>query len=189
MNIGVDIDDTLTNSFDYFLPFVAEYFGADEDELKAKNISYGTLPPEWDKYKNDFGKAYYDKVTPDTPFKPDAAWGINRLREAGHKIIIITHRSTEFYTNPYETTRNELDKGNICYDKLICTTDKATACVSENVSVLIDDLPENCLSAKEHGVHSILFNSKGNKDFKTYLPRVNNWSEAVEVILNFAENN
>ena len=26
MNIAIDIDDTLTQSFDYFLPFVAEYF-------------------------------------------------------------------------------------------------------------------------------------------------------------------
>ena len=47
MNIAVDIDDTLTNSFDYFLPFVAEYFGADEKELKERNISYSNLPEEW----------------------------------------------------------------------------------------------------------------------------------------------
>ena len=26
MNIAIDIDDTLTESFDYFLPYVAEYF-------------------------------------------------------------------------------------------------------------------------------------------------------------------
>ena len=25
MNIAIDIDDTLTESFDYFLPYVAEY--------------------------------------------------------------------------------------------------------------------------------------------------------------------
>ena len=49
MNIAIDIDDTLTESFDYFLPFVAEYFGADVDELKKKNISYSNLPPEWKK--------------------------------------------------------------------------------------------------------------------------------------------
>ena len=36
MNIAVDIDDTLTESFDYFLPYVAEYFGAEEEELKKQ---------------------------------------------------------------------------------------------------------------------------------------------------------
>ncbi len=29
MNIAINIDDTLTDSFDYFQPFVAEYFGVD----------------------------------------------------------------------------------------------------------------------------------------------------------------
>lgn len=47
MNIAVDIDDTLTDSFDYFQPFVAQYFGADENELQAQNISYSNLPDEW----------------------------------------------------------------------------------------------------------------------------------------------
>ena len=46
MNIAIDIDDTLTNSFDYFQPFVSEFFNADLDELKEKNISYGNLPDE-----------------------------------------------------------------------------------------------------------------------------------------------
>ena len=54
MNIAVDIDDTLTNSFDYFLPFVAEYFGADEKELKERNISYSNLPEEWKKDEINF---------------------------------------------------------------------------------------------------------------------------------------
>ena len=36
MNIAIDIDDTLTDSFDYFLPFVAEYFGVTEEVLRQK---------------------------------------------------------------------------------------------------------------------------------------------------------
>ncbi len=39
MNIAIDIDDTLTDSFSYFQPFVAEYFGADVTQLKRNNIS------------------------------------------------------------------------------------------------------------------------------------------------------
>ena len=42
MNIAIDIDDTLTDTFDYYIPFVAEFFGADADELRRKNISYNT---------------------------------------------------------------------------------------------------------------------------------------------------
>ena len=98
MNIAIDIDDTLTNFFDYFLPFVAEYFGAKEDELNRKNISYSNLPEKWKKDEIGFCKTYYDHITADTPFKPDAAWSIRKLREMGHKIIIITGRTKAFYT-------------------------------------------------------------------------------------------
>lgn len=83
MNIAVDIDDTLTDSFDYFLPFVAEYFGAEEEELRQKNISYSNLPEEWNRREADFGKAYFDRVVADTPFKPDAAWGIENCGHSG----------------------------------------------------------------------------------------------------------
>ena len=43
MNIAVDIDDTLTNSFDYFMPFIAEYLGVELSELKRRNVSYSNL--------------------------------------------------------------------------------------------------------------------------------------------------
>ena len=75
MNIAIDIDDTLTDSFDYFLPFVAEFFGADINEMKDKNISYSNLPDEWKQKEIEFCKTYFDRIAADTPFKPDAAWG------------------------------------------------------------------------------------------------------------------
>lgn len=182
MVIGIDIDDTLTNSFDYFQQFVAEYFGADIEELKQRNISAAYFPPEWKKDEVDFCKTYYDKTVLDTPFKPDAAWGVNKLRQLGHKIIIITARSPLFYDDPYEITAKELEKGNIIYDKLICTLDKAEACVNENVSVLIDDMPKNCNAVSERGVIPIMFNCKGNMNVETPFRRVSSWEEIIDII-------
>lgn len=182
MNIAIDIDDTLTESFDYFLPFVAEYFGADPEVLKKKNISYSTLPDEWKKDEIGFCRAYYDRVVVDTPFKPDAAQGIRKLREMGHQIIIITARTTALYTDPYKTTKEELDKNGVLYDKLICTMDKATACADENISVLIDDMPANCAAAAEKGISVLLFSSKGNLDVKTDFVRVETWADVIEKI-------
>lgn len=182
MNIAIDIDDTLTESFDYFLPFVAEYFGAEEEELRDKNISYSTLPDQWKKDEIAFGKAYYDRVAADTPFKPDAAWGVSKLRELGHRIVIITGRTTAFYTDPYKTTEEELANGGIQYDKLICTLDKANACVAENISVLIDDLPGNCAGAAEKGIPALVFSGKGNRNDKTEHLRVESWAEAVDAV-------
>lgn len=182
MNIAVDIDDTLTDSFDYFLPFVAKYFGADEEELRSKNISYSNLPSQWQKQEANFCKAHYDRIAVNTPFKPDAAWGVKKLQELGHKITIITGRTTDFYTDPYKTTKEELAKGNIPYDKLICTLDKAQACQRENISVLIDDSPSHCIAAVKSGIPALLFNSKGNQNIPAECCRVSNWTEAVTAV-------
>ena len=182
MNIAIDIDDTLTESFDHFMPFVAEYFEADIEELRKRKISYGNLPKEWKERELDFCKTYYDTYAADTPFKSDAVWGVNTLRELGHKIIIITARTEAFYTDPYKTTRKELENGGIIYDKLICTLDKAKACKDENISVLIDDTPKNCESVIGVGIPALLFESKANKGMETELVRVKSWAEAVEAV-------
>lgn len=182
MNIAIDIDDTLTDSFDYFLPFVAEYFGADADQLRARNISYSNLPEAWKADEIGFCKTYYDRIVAQTPFKPDAAWGVVKLRQMGHRIVIITGRTTAFYTDPYETTREELANGGIVFDKLICTLDKADACVQENIAVLIDDLPENCAAVASRGIAALLFSSRANRDARTVCARVNSWAQAVDAI-------
>ncbi len=69
------------------------------------------------------------------------------------------------------------------YDQLLCTLDKAGACVAENVSVLIDDLPANCAAAEAEGIPAILFNSRENRTVPTAFRRVSNWKEAVEAVI------
>jgi len=62
MRIGIDIDDTVTYTFEHLQPYIAEYFGVPVEELIEKNISYSTLPPEWNKLETQFGRACYDKT-------------------------------------------------------------------------------------------------------------------------------
>lgn len=186
MNIAIDIDDTLTNSFDYFQPFVAEFFNADLEELKEKNISYGNLPDEWKSRELEFCKKYYDHTAALTPFKPDAKSSVDALKNDGHRIIIITGRTNAFYQDPYKTTREELENGNIVYDRLICTLDKDKACKDEHIDILIDDMPGNCLAAEKAGVKPILFTSKANKGYSTPLTRADSWQEVLKIIDNYA---
>lgn len=182
MNIGIDIDDTLTNSFDYFQRYVAEYFNVSSDYLKGKNISYSNLPNVWKNKELDFFKAYYDKVVPFTPFKEYAREALNKLKEAGHRIVIITARTKAFYQDPYKTTVDELNIGNISYDKLVCSTNKAEACKEEKIDLFIDDIVENVESVKKLGIEVLLFTSKENELKKTSLNRVNNWHEVIEIV-------
>lgn len=182
MKIAVDIDDTLTDSFAYFQPFVAEYFGVSLESLRRRNLSYSNLPDEWKADELGFCRTYYDRFAADTPFKKDAAWGVRTLRERGHKILILTGRTKAFYTDPCKTTTEELEKGGIVYDKLICTLDKGTACREEKIDLLIDDLPANCDAAAGLGIRAILFASPANKGTAANYPTAADWQEVIKMV-------
>ena len=89
-----------------------------------------------------FCKKYYDKVVPDTPFKKDARYYVNKLHEEGHKIVIITARTKDMYTDPYKTTKEELDKNHLLYDVIVCVMDKA-ACQERVIDLFIADSIHN----------------------------------------------
>ncbi|MCI9063077.1 MAG: hypothetical protein HFJ17_00480 [Clostridia bacterium] len=184
MNIGIDIDDTITDTFDYLIPYIAEYFNVDINYLKDNNISYCNLPNDWKNNEIEFAKKYYDDIIINTPVKPDTAKYINKIREMENKIFIITARDTNLYTDPYKTTTEQLNTYNINYDKLVCTFDKAQVCVNENIDLLIDDSIYNCTEASKVGINVLLFNSKSNYNINTNLNRTNSWKEIYEYLLN-----
>ena len=131
-----------------------------------------------------FAKTYYDDVIPNTPFKPKVAEYINKIRDLGHEIIIITARNKSLYTDEYKTTIKELKDNNINYDKLICSFDKDKVCKKENIDLFIDDSIDNCNKVSELGIKTLLFTSKSNMNVETKLDRVYSWEE----IYNFVSN-
>ena len=189
MRIAIDIDDTLTESFDYFQPCVAEYFGVSPEQLRKEEISYSNLPQEWKDRELDFCRTYYDRLAAETPFKPDAAWGVAQLRQMGHNITILTARTTDFYTDPVATSARELANGGISYDSLVCTLDKGTACREMGIHLLIDDMPHNCDAAASQGCKTLLFTGQGNRQLQTNHPRVASWQEIVNAVQKMMEHN
>ena len=182
MKIGIDIDDTMADTFDYLMPYIAEFFDVDIKYLKDRNISYSNLPKEMKERELEFAKKYYDKVIPNTPFKTKVAEYIDKIKDLGHEIIIITARDKTLYTNEYKTTIEELKNNNIHYDKLICDFDKAKVCKIEQIDLFIDDCIANCNKVNELGIETILFSSKGNLTDKTDLYRVDNWKDIYEKV-------
>lgn len=184
MKIGIDIDDTMADTFDYLMPYISEFFEIDIEYLKRNNISYNTLPEKMKKREFEFAKTYYDRVIPHTPFKPDVSKYIYKIKTLGHQIIIITARDKTLYHDEYETTIKELNSNQIHYDKLICSFDKVTACKNEKIDLFIDDSISNCNKVSALGIETLLFNSKSNMDVATKFPRVDNWKDIYEKIKN-----
>ena len=62
MNIGIDIDDTITETSEFLMPYIAKYFSIDIDYLKKNNICYNNLPKEYKEKEVEFGKSTFGKV-------------------------------------------------------------------------------------------------------------------------------
>ena len=186
MHIAIDIDDTLTDTFSYLLPYLSEYFGWDKDEIMRTAKNWQMLPKEWWDDEEAFARAYYDRVIPDAPMKKDAVHYVNKLHEDGHKITILTARTTRFYTDPYKTCKDALDKHGIQYDEIVCAGDKGAACKELGVDVLVDDWWFNCDAAQKAGVKTLMFGGNGYPEDKNF-ERVYTWEEAYKRLTELAE--
>ena len=183
LTIGIDIDDTITNTFYYLMPAVAEFYNMDLNYLKENKISYTSLTPEMKEQELEFAKANFDKLIPNTPIKPDAAEYIRKIKKLGHRILIITARSSIFYKDPYKTSSEYLKNHGIAYDELFCSFDKVGICKEQNVDIFIDDSIRQCDSVKSAGITPLLFASPINEHNQEH-HKVYSWEDVYNYIAN-----
>ena len=120
MNIGFDIDDTITNSSDVFVKYAKEYnqlryidYQINTNELN-QSLAFG-----WNEdNKKEFLNLYLKKILTETTPNDDSVYVINELKRKGYKVFLITARNDTEIPNMYEFTRNWLLLNGINYDKL-----------------------------------------------------------------------
>ena len=116
MKIGIDIDDTICDTWNYALPLMCKYYNKDyEKEIQCGY--YETLDLTLNDYMS-FAKLNHSDYIMEVPLIKSAKEIINKLKEEGNEIIFITARSENAYTNPYNITYEYLKKNNIKFDKL-----------------------------------------------------------------------
>jgi uncharacterized HAD superfamily protein len=187
MNIGIDIDDTITDINDEMFRRAKEY----DKTLRNKGIIYperfyAAQVFDW----NEEEKEYYLKnIRKDVVLNAHPREGVidilKEFKNLGYKIYIITSRSKRYYESPYQDTYDWLVKENIPFDKLIVSAlDKGLVCKNENIDIFIDDQVKNCLLVKNQGIKTLLFDigipQKGIEQFET----VKNWNEVRNRVLN-----
>ena len=96
---------------------------------------------------------------------------IKKLKQDGHTIYIISGRDNGEYTNPYNMTKNWLEKYDIVYDKLFLVDaynshSKTEICLENNVDIMIDDSKRMCTDIKKNGIIAISFWVTYDKLFK-----------------------
>lgn len=165
MRIGIDIDDTMTFIKDDLLEAACLY---------DKTLGNTGIPVEdhyyigkrfnWnkDEYRYFMGEVRKDVVM-NAKLRPGLIEILTKLRELGHKIIIITARTNYYYKDPYNMTMDWLKKENIPYDKLILgSINKKKDCINEKIDIFLDDDINNCLKVNETGIKTFIMDNVDN---------------------------
>jgi len=174
MNIGLDIDDTMTNTSELIMEYAMEYFNSNDVELinsilNSKCIEGPLL---------DFYNKYVIKMIENYTLKDNVKEVIDRLRSKGHKIFIITARGYTPVHGVIEATEEYFKKHNIYFDGIIFKAiNKKESCIKNNIDVMVDDSVGVSEELRDTNVKSILFNSVINENIQVNVDRVDNWIE------------
>lgn len=193
MRIGIDMDDTITDTWNYMLEDVSKEFNIELSMLKEKKNAYAKL------LTDDFGISldeYYQKMRPvyqrhvlNLPLQKEADKYINKLHDEGNEIYFITARETLFYNDPYGLSKEYLTKNNIYFDKLITDAkNKEKTCEEYNIDILIDDRYTTIEKVINNGKKAIIFDTNWNRNYNKS-PRAHNWQEVYNYIKSLEDNN
>ena len=182
MRIGIDIDDTITNTWEYLMPIFSKKFNISMEKIKD-------LPPYYGAIKDlisveDFIKLMreYEYIVKEVPLKENVREVITKLKEQGHTIIFITARSNNSYRDPYLISKEYLDKNLIPYDKIIVNArEKGIVCKEEKIDLFIDDNLKNCIDVSNQGIEVLMFDACYNL-FDKEFTHMNNWKQVYEYI-------
>jgi len=181
MRIGIDIDDTVSETEKAFILFEKEY----DKLLGGKGIVFPNRR-YWHKYdwteeeQKEFLKKYFLKIIENCYPIIKSQKIISKLKEEGNEIIFITARS-DHDGSTYELTYNWLKNFEFPVDKLIIGAhEKGNICKDEKIDIFIDDSPHQCLDVKEFTDALVIGFNQENNDFIC----AKNWDEVYEIIHN-----
>lgn len=191
MKIGIDIDNTITEVQEELNNAAYEYAIKLGKNINNAENFFEDIKNNVDTYKNKFQFSYdelkyflkniQEEITNNAVPREKVVEVISKLKKLDHKIYIITARDSEFHDDPYNLSKNWLDKNNIEYDKLIVNArEKAPVCKDEKIDLFIDDQLNNCLDIAKIGIKTIRLSNdkKKYKDIITF----ENWDEIYNYI-------
>lgn len=182
MRIGIDIDNVISNFNEALLE---EYLKHDKElrntgiiNENAQYIRNGMF--DWtENEETNFYKSNIERIVKGLSVKDGAKEYIDKLKNDGNEIYIITGRDNGEYSDPYNMTQDWLDSQKIYYDKIIYTNaykhDKYSICIENDIDIIIDDSKTMCENCRDNGVKAVLMDTPYNKD--SDIERVNSWQE------------
>lgn len=163
MKIGIDIDNTLLSSGDYF-----EYI------KKRDNINFNKkFGEKWsDEEHNKFLPIYLKEIIKNSKLKPGAKEVLDYLHDKGNKLIIITARNNIYYKDTKKLTKKVLLDYGIKMDDIYFDAEKKSDLAQKlGIDLMIDDNKNVYENMKKENIDCILFGSdiKSWKEVLNYI--------------------
>ena len=193
MNIGIDIDDTISETFETLLPYAQKYTIEDLKRKSEVQIDSNCANHLYIVYMNGwneqealvFWEEYYAEILRKLNIKKFASEVINKLRKQGHKIYLITARWDMKRDNVEEITKKWLKDNNVEYDGLFLNaSDKLELAKQNNIDIFIDDSFKNCKKIADNTDAKVyMMNSRVNGSLNDEkIKRVFSWPEVYDLI-------
>ena len=185
MRIGIDIDDTITNTWDEVIPYYSREFGVPEEELR-KSMPYYQAVKDCCSREEYFERIQpiYNNVCSRVPLRDNVVKVLTDLHNKGHEIFFISSRG-EGYSDAYSLTKEYLDRNGVPYDRLIvgASHNKDNLCITEKIDLFIDDSYNHCVNASKLGVRVLLAERYYNKE-RLGFPHLKDWNDIYKYIEN-----
>lgn len=191
MNIGIDIDDTISNTFETFLPYMQKFVEQDLNRKLDLNLSsrtdYYNIMEKYNLSEEEartFWVNYYVEILESVKPRKSSVEVINYLKEKGHKILLITARFDDGIVDVKAITEKWLEQNKINYDKLIINShNKLETAKEEKIDIFIDDSIRNCEMVSSGNIKAYMFSTQNNSYYENEnIEKVISWNELYEKI-------
>ena len=191
MNIGIDIDDTISNTFETFLPYLEKFVCQDLNRKLDLNLSsridYYNIVEKYGLSEEEarvFWTKYYVLMLENVKPKENAVEIINKIKENGNKIVLITARIDDEIVDARAITEKWLEENKINYDKLIINShNKLEIAKQEKIDIFIDDSIRNCEMVSSGNIKTYMFSTQNNNYYENEnIEKIVSWDEFYEKI-------
>ena len=192
MKIGIDIDDTITNTYEVLFNYAQKYTTEELNKTgKIRNVDclthgYTEKSHDWTKEEaNVFWSKYYHPMIKNVRPKIFAIEYIKELAK-GNEIYLITARYDDETRTAEKLTIEWLEKYDVPYKELfVQAEDKLAVAKKVGIDVFIDDSFANCKQVSEGGIKSYMIESMINKNLdisNEKFERVYSWPHLYQEI-------
>lgn len=152
MKIGIDIDETLTDTKKSFY-----------EVLKKHQIKFDEEYNDW--YKRETAQFivnnYLEEIIENAKLKSHAKEILDKLYNLGYELIIITARSNRYSKNIIKITNNLIEENKLKISKIyFCQCNKSDIAKEIGIDLMIDDNIEVFHNMQKEKIDCILFGDK-----------------------------